>query len=74
MGYIGGYELHLYCDYPGCPRGLSKGAAKIDTETKRKAFSMARRQGWKIVESGSAATNGNGRCYCPEHSRQKGGA
>lgn len=47
---VGGYVLDVYCDTPGCWRGVvyESGYAQFHAESGGKARQLARRAGWKL--------------------------
>ena len=51
MGEVGGYDLHVYCDVPGCPPVWEGGVpqpGEFFGVNLRSARREARRSGWKM--------------------------
>lgn len=60
---VGGYVLHLYCDYPddgyehrGGESSTGSGFGEFCKDTKRDTFKAARGSGWSFTK--------DGRCLC----------
>ena len=60
---VGGYVLHLYCDYPdnsyqhiGGESSSGFGFGEFAGDNKREAYRDARKYGWKFTQ--------DGRCLC----------
>lgn len=69
MSTVEGWELHLYCDHPGC-----RADAQFGGLNRADALDQARRRGWTInlklrAPNGSAA--GGNLAHCPTHSGKK---
>ena len=67
MGEVGGYQLHLYCDVPDCPRvwdGGVKQPGEFMASTLMKTRTVARKNGWKMGE-GNIVTGCDPAWRCP---------
>jgi hypothetical protein len=63
---VGGYVLHVYCDYPKCKSGefgMRSAMDEFGGPTAIAARKEARHKGWSFTK--------DGRCYCRAHSLLK---
>ena len=76
MGYVGCYDLNLYCDDPECINGFSycSDPASYIGNTFDDCAKQARKDGWKIIKKTNPNDEpevGSGKVFCPKHSSKK---
>lgn len=64
--FVGGYELHLYCDTE-TGHGYREGEAQFSAETKAECIRQARRRGWVVRRE-----DGGYHVRCPKHRKERG--